>query len=167
MSIIKASWKRWNRTHSKQWWWRHRGDCLHISEIVFNRDLLINWLHNFYHQKNILFVTTSSINNNFPFQSTIRLVAIANTRQFSRSAIKNANTVPEGYAKIKLTQAQFQVSRLLNLLSTNQWQAFILETRWLASSLEGRRRRQGPLRNHNSPLRGRCRHDCPNDLCAR
>lgn len=35
---------------------------------------------------------------------------IASTRQFSQTAIKNAETVPEGYRKIKTLQASFQVS---------------------------------------------------------
>lgn len=70
---------------------------LRLNERIVDEKLL----HNFSRWKSLWIFC-------FWFQNTLRL--IASTRQFSRSAVKRAGSVPEGYAKIKLTQAAFQVS---------------------------------------------------------
>lgn len=56
----------------------------------------------------------------------------------------------------------FYSSKMMMLLTLSS--LFILETRWITSSLEGRSHRQSSLRTHRWTLRCICRNDCQADL---
>lgn len=108
MSAFKVIFSFITYLHRRQWLLATHIRCLFNAIFPIISDFYVKWLHNFDYQ---FFFTITTLENNFyySFQNALRLAAFANTRQFSRTAIKSKDNVPEGYRKIKLIQASFQV----------------------------------------------------------